>query len=146
MAWWQSVTGAILGLLCIILLFMGWRKSGTESKLDQTGLRRGLDVYIIVWGCSILFGAGFIIVMDWWLSPFIGVGVGTILAVIGLLWFINSSRYLRDSQKTRDQSQIDLLRSYRDVDVDHALILFAASAGVFALTMLLVVIKWRVPI
>lgn len=146
MAWWQSVTVGILGLLCIVLLFIGWHKSGTESKLDQMKLRRGLDGYIIVWGCSILCGTGFIILMNWWLSPFVGVAIGTVLATAGVLWFINSSRYLRDSQNTRDQSQIDLLRSYRDVDVDHGLILLAASAGVFALTMLLLVIKGRVPI
>ena len=145
MAWWQLVIGGILGLVCIVLLFIGAHKSSIKSQLDQKKLRRGLDSYLIVWACSILCGVGFIILMDWWLSPFVGVAIGTLLAIAGLLWFINSSRYLRDSQNTRDQSQIDLLRDYWNVDLNHGLILLAAAAGVFALTMLLLAIKGGVP-
>jgi len=137
MGWWQLLVIALCGALTFVSGFISVRKSGEGSRLDRMNLRRGLDAYIWWWTGSLTGAGGFITLMDIWVSPLSGVVIGALLAIAGLLWFVNSSRYLRDSQATQDQSRIDLLKGYREVDQAHGLICLAASAGVFALTLLL---------
>lgn len=112
---------------------------------------RGLDRYLVVWGIAFIATSVIVIIGNLLLSPLVGIVSGCLLGIIGLLGFVNSSRYVRDAweleqqiAKTLDKQSRDQLalsvrrkRDLREVDVNHALIYLSGSAVVFALTMLL---------
>lgn len=137
MGWWQWVIIGLLLISCGVSIAMGVRESTKGPGLEKMKkLKRGLDRYIIVWGCALLGGGASILLLNWWLSCWVGVGAGTLLAILGMLWFVNSSRYVRDTQKAEAQSQIDILNKYKDLDIAHATFCLSTSAAILALTML----------
>ncbi len=126
-------------------------QKGGRTVEDSAKERRGLDRHIVVWG--LIFVASFVIVIvgNLLLGSWFGIGVGCLVGIAGLLWVVNSSRYVRDAweleqemeealdKQSRNQlaRRISRKRDYRGVDVNHAIICLSASAGLFALTMLL---------
>jgi len=118
---------------------------------DNAKERRGLDRFIVVWGLIFIAACAVVMVGNLLWSSWLGIVAGCLLGIGGLVYMINSSRYVRDAweleQEMRealdDQTRNELAmrasrkRDYRDVDRSHALIWLSAAAGVFGLTMLL---------
>jgi len=125
-------------------------KKGGEMHNDSAEVRRGLGRYVVVWGVSLVASCAIVIVGNLFLSSWFGIVAGCLVGIAGLVWFINSSRYVRDaweleqkwSETLDDQGRAQLARSirkkrdYRDVDRDHAIVCLSLAAGLFALTML----------
>ena len=137
MVWWQILTTVLLGLLAIVLIIISARMSMKGSPLETKRLRRGIDKYMAVWTVALMCVAAFVIVGDWWISPFMGIAVGALIAIMGLLRIINSTRYLLDSINPLKKNDSELLKGYKEIEATQGLMSLAISAGIFALTALL---------
>ena len=138
MEWWIAVALAILAISCCVFGTIGVLESTKGPKLeDMKRLRRGFDRYLGTWGFFLLSASGLIVLLDWFVTPWLGIGVGILLATAGILWLVNSSRYVRDTEATVDQRDIENLNKLKDVDIAHAIVTLSASAGVLGITALL---------
>ena len=85
-------------------------------------------------------------------SYWVGIGVGSGLAVIGFLYFVNSSKYVRDiweleikisnTEGEKDRlvlsQDLSMKIGYRDVDRNWGMACLTLSAGVLGLTAIMV--------
>jgi len=121
------------------------RPPGVEKEL-----RRGWDNYLSRWALS----AGAVIALvtfgNLWWSIWVGVIAGSLVALAGFLWFVNSSRYVRDIWTLQEElarieneesrlhfsHRIDIIAALRDIDRSWGMACLTLSAGIFGLTLL----------
>ena len=121
------------------------RPPGVEKEL-----RRGWDNYLSRWALR----AGAVIALvtfgNLWWSIWVGVIAGSLVALAGFLWFVNSSRYVRDIWTLQEElarieneesrlhfsHRIDIIAALRDIDRSWGMACLTLSAGIFGLTLL----------
>ena len=131
------------------------------AKRDMTAVRkevrRGLDAYMGVrlLIIAIVFCAG--TMLSLWVTIWFGVAIGCLLGIGAVLYYINSTRYVRDAWATEteitkareeDKGQLDYLamkrtaqRDYQEVDRNFGIAFLTLSLIVLALTTVIAIIE-----
>lgn len=125
------------------------RPAGVEKEL-----RRGWDNYLFRWTLSAGAVIALTILGNLWWSIWVGIIAASLLALAGFLWFVNSSRYVRDIWTLQEElarieneesrlhcsHKIDIIAALRDVDRSYGMACLTLSAAIFGLTVLMAMI------
>lgn len=133
----QRVTGHLVSL------------SDQPTEVEQE--RKKLDKYSFRQASIAVAVTLFVILGNKWISPMVGIITGSVSATVGFLFFLNSSRYIRDTwtlekelitttdKKKRSQLtyKLSIKRGYGDVDRNKGMACLTLSGGIFGLTVLM---------
>jgi len=140
----------------VTALIGGW-VGGEEMFRKTETFRKGLDRYLACWTLAIGAMIVLVILGNLW-CIWVGVILGAILAMLGSLRFVSSSRYLRDiwkleseiiigedeESRARLRYEIVVKRGYVETERMWGMASLALAGGVFGLTMLVgtIVNRW----